>query len=338
MNSYKILNKQIYKKGEYSIVPIRYEDRVNIMEWRNEQIFHLRQSAPLTIKDQESYFEKVVSQLFIQNNPNQILFSYLKNDICIGYGGLVHINWVDRHAEISFIMQTSLERDFFYFHWATYLNLIESVGFCELGLQKLFTYAFDVRPHLYDVLEDNGFVREAILKNHCYFNGKMKDVLIHSKWNTSLRLEPIDEDDLQTTFEWANDALVRRYSFNKSDISFEGHKNWFLEKLSNTYCDYWVLREGVKDLGSIRIDYNLDFTAGTISYLIDPKYHGMGLGTKIIQLLERIILEQQKITSDFLLIGYVVFDNLPSISIFRKLGYKEVAEKDNTLKFTKKIK
>ena len=41
-------------------MPIRYEDRMDIMEWRNEQIYHLRQKNPLTKVDQESYFKQVI--------------------------------------------------------------------------------------------------------------------------------------------------------------------------------------------------------------------------------------------------------------------------------------
>ena len=52
MQSYKVLNKQIFKSGIFSIVPIRYEDRIDIMNWRNEQMYHLRQDIPLTLEKQ----------------------------------------------------------------------------------------------------------------------------------------------------------------------------------------------------------------------------------------------------------------------------------------------
>src|SRR5690554_4318645 len=91
-NSYKSLVQQSYTNGKYSIVPIRYEDRFKIIEWRNEQMYHLRQNSLLTIESQENYFQNVVAKLFDQEKPSQILFSYLKDGECIGYGGLVHIN------------------------------------------------------------------------------------------------------------------------------------------------------------------------------------------------------------------------------------------------------
>lgn len=183
MSSYKCLKKQLFCCDDYSLVPIRYEDRFDIMRWRNEQIYHLRQARLLTEEDQQRYFDNVVAKLFDQQEPDQILFSYLENDICIGYGGLVHINWIDNNAEISFIMDTSLEADHFAEHWNNYLTMLKEVAFNDLGLHKMFTYAFDLRPHLYRIFEDAGFKREATLKEHCCYNGEYKDVIIHSIWN-----------------------------------------------------------------------------------------------------------------------------------------------------------
>ena len=183
MISYKVLNEQIFTKDNLKIVPIRYEDRLDILKWRNEQIFHLRQSKPLTIEDQENYFTTKVAQLFEQELPNQLLFSYLKDDLCIGYGGLVHINWIDKNAEISFIMNTELEKENFQFHWKIFLGLIEELAFQELKFHKIFTYAFDLRANLYSAIESCGFNKEATLNEHCLFNGKYKDVIIHSKIN-----------------------------------------------------------------------------------------------------------------------------------------------------------
>ena len=183
MNSYNALNKQKFSKGEYSIVPIRMEDRYEIMQWRNEQMYHLRQNELLTKQKQDIYFDSVVSNTFVQENPDQILFSYLEGKECIGYGGLVHINWINKNAEISFIMKTKLEQQEFKKHWDIYLRLIEEVAFNDLKLHKLHTYAFDLRPKIYEVLETANFEVEAVLKEHCFFNGKYIDVIIHSKFN-----------------------------------------------------------------------------------------------------------------------------------------------------------
>ena len=183
MPKYICLRQQEQHLGDYSIVPLRYEDRFSIMKWRNEQIYHLRQARPLTEDDQQCYFDNVISMLYDNPKPDQILFSYLEKGVCIGYGGLVHINWIDRNGEISFIMDTQLETEHFAEHWSNYLTMLKAVAFDDLGLHKIYTYAFDLRPHLYTMLEANGFIREATLKEHCLFNGEYKDVVLHSFLN-----------------------------------------------------------------------------------------------------------------------------------------------------------
>lgn len=185
-SSYKCLQQQVQHMGRFDLVPIRYEDRFLIMKWRNEQIYHLRQAYPLTEEDQQRYFDNVVAKLYDNPKPDQILFSYMEKDICVGYGGLVHINWIDNNAEVSFIMDTRLEKEFFATHWSNYLTMLKEVAFNDLGLHKIYTYAFDLRPHLYEVLETNGFTREATLKEHCFFNCEYKDVVIHSIWNNKI--------------------------------------------------------------------------------------------------------------------------------------------------------
>ena len=184
-DKYKSITKQVFTKNEYKIIPIRFEDRYKIMKWRNEQMFHLRQKTTLIKKNQDDYFLNTVESLFYKNHPSQILFSFLKKEECIGYGGLVHINWEDKHAEISFIMKTELEKEHFEEYWNIYLPLIENLAFNELNLHKLHTFAFDLRSLLYLVLETNKYKKEAILRDHCLINNKYVDVIIHSKINTN---------------------------------------------------------------------------------------------------------------------------------------------------------
>ncbi|UUV21276.1 GNAT family N-acetyltransferase [Paenimyroides aestuarii] len=332
MNSYKVLNKQSYSIGDYSIVPIRFEDRYDIMKWRNEQIYHLRQSKPLTESDQERYFSNVVSKLFEEETPNQLLFSYLKNGECIGYGGLVHINWLDKNAEISFIMNTELEKNFFGLHWQTFLRLIQKIAFEDLSLHKIYTFAFDLRPHLYEVIEKCGFIKEAVLKEHCIFNYEFKDVVIHSIIN-KLRLRIATTKDNDKTFEWATDPQIRKYSFNQSQIRKEEHGKWFKSKIEDHDCHYYILENILgTPLGSIRLDLNEN--EAMISYLIDSSFFGKGLGTEILILIEDEIVSSN--LKPLRLVGLVQKENAASIRIFNKLGYNTTTE-NGVLKFTKII-
>ncbi|MEA9413131.1 hypothetical protein [Flavobacterium sp. PL02] len=80
-------------------------------------------------------------------------------------------------------MKTELEEESFFPIWLSYLKLIEKVAFNDLKIHKIFTYAFYFRPHLYTVFENANFVEDARLKEHCFFDNKYIDVVIHSKIN-----------------------------------------------------------------------------------------------------------------------------------------------------------
>jgi hypothetical protein len=178
---YKALNKQVFTSGDYSIVPIRMMDRMQIMKWRNEQLYHLRQKSPLTEAQQDDYFKEVVLPQFDEQTPPQLLFSYLEKNSCIGYGGLVHIDWDLKEAEISFIMDTSLEEQYFSFHWSRYLSLLEEAAFTDLQFSRILTYAFDLRPKLYEVMESNGYIRKEEGSHEAKNTDKYSKVIIHEK-------------------------------------------------------------------------------------------------------------------------------------------------------------
>jgi RimJ/RimL family protein N-acetyltransferase len=334
IEKYKVLDKQEFIDGEFKLNPLRASDRSAIRKWRNEQIYHLRQQRLITEADQDYYFDNVIASLFEMEKPPQILFSYLHNDECIGYGGLVHINWIDKNAEVSFIMNTDLEKDFFAFHWNTFLKLLEKIAFEELCLHKIFTWAFDIRQHLYPVLLSAGFREEARLREHCKIKGVYMDILIHSKFNNVLNLECITESDLQTTYQWAIDKKVRQFAFSKDEISLENHSKWFFQKLNNPDCVYLLLKKESQSIGSIRFDINQGIAI--ISYLVDPRFHGFGYGTKLLWLGEEYVKENRK--DVIALKGVVMNENILSLKLFEKLGYIGTIEDSlHAVDFTKKL-
>lgn len=181
--SYKTLKKNFYKKDKFKLIPIRYEDRYDIMNWRNEQLYHLRQKKKLTKILQDNYFQEEVKTIFNHPKPKQLLFSMLKNDKLIAYGGLVHIDWDNRGAEISFVIKTKLEKINFKKYWGLYLEILNEIAFDELNLNKIYVYAYDIRKKLYNILEKKDFILEARLKNHVLIENQFKDVIIYSKFN-----------------------------------------------------------------------------------------------------------------------------------------------------------
>ena len=315
--NYSCLNQQIFEFKQFKIVPIREIDKYDIMEWRNEQIYHLRQSKPLSKYDQNLYFSNVVSKLFDLETPNQIIFSFLENDECIGYGGLVHINWIDKHAEISFIMDTRLESEYFISLWQNFLYLIEKVAFGQIKLHKIFTYAYDLRPKLYTALEEIGFSKEAILNEHCFFEGRYIDVIIHSKKiGRDLTIRPALDNDIELLYNWANDNSVRQNSMNTAPIEWPEHKKWFSSRINDKNCKIFIFENYYNPIGQIRFEFKND--AWEIDYSIDSCSRGMGLGKKLIEVGVKELPEACKLKA------IVKKENIASCRVFEKLGFEKV--------------
>jgi RimJ/RimL family protein N-acetyltransferase len=314
---YKALNKQTFKKDSYSLVPIRFEDRYEIMKWRNEQIYHLRQKEPLTIEQQDAYFENVVAKLFDQEQPNQILFSFLKNEELIGYGGLVHINWEDRNAEVSFLSKNVDFLDL----WLLYLDVLKKVAFLELNLNKIYTYAYDIRPELYGILESSNFILESIFSNHVVNGTKTYDVRVHSCFNPLINFWRRQAllSDARKLYEWANDATIRAQSLQPDSITWSNHLEWFYQKVQHPVNRIFIYYHKNQPVGSLRLD-GLD-EKYKISYLVDVDFRGKGFGSRIIE--DALMITQRT------LIAEVKTNNLASNKVFEKHNFKSLESTDN---------
>lgn len=183
LKKYNILKKNKIFLKNYFLVPIRKCDIQNIRKWRNDQINILRQVVKLTANDQLNYYDKYIKNSFYSKKPNMILFSFLLDDICIGYGGLVHINWKTKTAEVSFLNNTlrSKSKIVYQKDLSIFLKLLFTIAFDDLKLNKLVTETYDVRPWTIEILEKSGFKKEKILKNHVIVDDKLCDSILHSK-------------------------------------------------------------------------------------------------------------------------------------------------------------
>lgn len=324
MRSYKCLVHQVFIAGNYKLIPIRDEDRFQIMQWRNEQIEILRQKNPLTPEKQDEYFKEVVSKLFEEANPSQLLFSFLEDDNLIGYGGLVHIDWVSGNAEVSFITETSRNQDSFVSDWCIYLSLIKQVGSVAKFI-KIYTYAYDLRPLLYLALKQSSFKEEARLKKHVLINERYVDVLIHSFFFLEISIRKATIDDLMMYFHWANDEQVRSNSFNTHEIVLSDHEKWFLKKLNSRDTILFVALVNHQPVGQIRFD-GLPNKSYEIGFSIDKDFRGLGLGSEIIRTGTSELLRLNSDTTQ--IIGKVKVENMSSSRSFQKAGYSLMTDKD----------
>jgi RimJ/RimL family protein N-acetyltransferase len=226
-----------------------------------------------------------------------------------------------------------LETDNFETNWLTFLHLLEKVAFTDLYLNSLFTYAYDLRPQLYKAIENAGFQQTKRLEKEQLIEGKLVDVVIHTK-NNPLKLREATKNDVDITFQWASDPNIRKYSFQQEAITQEMHYAWYNSKINDPDCLYLLLEKDSEVIGSIRYDINTENEA-IISYLIENNYHGLGYGNAILSLSLGVLTEKHPRLKQ--LIGFVVPENIASRKIFERQGYLLDSSDQKKIKYIKQL-
>jgi RimJ/RimL family protein N-acetyltransferase len=167
--------------GRLVLRAIRREDLEPIRGWRNAQLEVLRQAAPLSPDDQQRYWDTVLSPEFERPQPRQILVAATQAGALVAYGGLVHIDWPSARAEVSFLApaETAADLPRYSALFADFLAALQRLAFDQLGLHRLFTETYDLRPHHVAVLEAAGFAPEGRMVDHVRIGGRFVDSLLH---------------------------------------------------------------------------------------------------------------------------------------------------------------
>ncbi len=179
MTKYKL--RPLYEFNKRLFFPIEKQHLEKLKEWRNVQMGILRQWKPLTDYNQEKWFQEV------SESNNQVIFSIIilnknKNEELIGYCGLINIDYINKRAELSFLLKPERvsKRDVYKDDFISALNVLCRYGFFHLNFNKIFTETFSFRDFHIKILEIYGFKKDGILRKHQYTNGRYCDSIIHS--------------------------------------------------------------------------------------------------------------------------------------------------------------
>ena len=148
-----------------------------------------------------------------------------------------------------------------------------------------------------------------------------------------LSLRRVTEADAKQLLEWTNETETRKNSFSSEFVSWENHIAWVKKKLSDENCLFFVLMLRGEPVGVIRLDVNPELKGGVISYSIDRNYRGMGLGSKLLALVE----EEGKKAGLQYLTGSVKPQNIASSRCFLANGYELIQETPEELVYRKNI-
>ena len=134
---------------------------------------------------------------------------------------------------------------------------------------------------------------------------------------TDIALREATLDDAELLLTWRNDPATRRNSFTSDVIDFAQHRKWLRQKLAaRDQTRIWILMADGSPAGQIR--YDLKDDVAEISFSIDVRYRGRGLGTELLRLTAPKACRELGASA---VRGFVNWTNTPSIRAFERAGF-----------------
>ena len=148
---------------------VRIEDAGIVSSWRNDARDTLRTTGFCTIDIQEQ---------FIQNLDQKVhrYFSFYDGGDLVAFGGLTHIQWENRIAEISLIVDPDQQKSGF---GSDAADMLLDEAFNKLNLKTVFGECYKSNPAVdfWFRLTEKYEGYKTILPNRKYWNGEYYDSL-----------------------------------------------------------------------------------------------------------------------------------------------------------------
>ena len=148
------------------------------------------------------------------------------------------------------------------------------------------------------------------------FDGKSKYRFLSLIDRLNMSFRKVNEDDLTLLYNWSNNKVVRENSYNKSEISFADHSQWFLRKLSDSNSLVLIAIINEKESGTIRYEFDTDST--TVGISISEEFRGRNLGSTMLRQSAIKYVE----TICFPVLAFIKVENDASVRAFKCAGYK----------------
>lgn len=150
---------------------IEEEDLEFIRDLRNED--NLRKSCreyrSLNMINQRKWLER------ISLDDTNIMFMVIADGKPVGVCGLTHINWKDRHTEISHFVENGIECISI-----EIIRFLKKRCFDEYNLNRLWREIYSFSKSDIELLTKCGFRKEGVMRDTTFWNGKYHDSVIMS--------------------------------------------------------------------------------------------------------------------------------------------------------------
>lgn len=133
-----------------------------------------------------------------------------------------------------------------------------------------------------------------------------------------LKVRKAKFDDLDMYYEWANDPLVREFSYSTGLIDYKSHVEWFKKVINDDNFLLYVFSDEKGDsVGQVRIEIGKDKVA-IIGISVAKMHRGRGLSSNMIIMASNYFFEQYP---DYKLCAYIIKKNQSSYHSFLKAGF-----------------
>lgn len=136
-----------------------------------------------------------------------------------------------------------------------------------------------------------------------------------------------DIDDKYDLLEWRNHPKTRAMFFEQTIVAPEEHDDWFHKVIASNDQFLFVGVEQSDKIGVVRVDFNRNQNTAEISININPDFRGAGYSKILLASAILSFLENHSAT----LVAKVKRENIPSLKLFRGLGFSDRSEDDQVI-------
>ncbi|WP_055447263.1 UDP-2,4-diacetamido-2,4,6-trideoxy-beta-L-altropyranose hydrolase [Lacinutrix mariniflava] len=199
-----------------------------------------------------------------------------------------------------------------------YLEFVKKRVIFEGGNFAEYTVS-DFEDKINGILK-NPLTNSIIKKQNQLFDGQSKTRFLGLLNRLNVLFRKASEQDLMQVYNWSNDVLVRKNSYNSSKIDIESHTKWYLEKINNKDTLFLITLINNKAGGVVRYEIGKNYSV--VGILLSKEYRGQKLSSVILKKSAQQYFKNNTIP----IYAYIKKKNIASIKSFEKAGYTFLKE------------
>ena len=122
--------------------------------------------------------------------------------------------------------------------------------------------------------------------------------------------------DMLQVYNWSNDPIVRKNSYNSKPVILEKHQKWFTSKIKNEKALFYIIEYNSIPAGMVRYEREEHHTV--VGITIAKEFRGRKLAPLfLIKAAKEYFHEFEKP-----ILAYIKKENTPSVKSFKKAGYQ----------------